>query len=181
MRFIENLLDAARIQSESKLTPNYKPIELRAQCKFIKETFEPLAKQKDLDLTINIDPEMPETIQCDPDWLRQIASNLITNAIKFTKSGGITIDVRPSAQQCWSLRIQDTGIGLEPDHLKNIFTPFWQVDGSTTRTANRGVGLGLSIVHELVIALEGTINVESQPNHGTIFTITLPLKSIENQ
>jgi signal transduction histidine kinase len=122
----------------------------------------------------NLSPEMPETLNGDVERITRIIFNLADNAIKFTDEGGITVNIYPKSDIHWSIAVIDSGIGMSPDHQEQIFEAFWQVDGSTTRKANRGVGLGLSIVKQLTTLMGGEITVESEIGKGSTFTVTLP-------
>lgn len=175
--FINNFLDAARLQA-AILEPTYEQIETRAEMQKTTKFLQSFASAKGLTFTLNVDDTMPDTLWLDTEWIKQIVYNLGNNAIKFTADGGVIVNIMRTSEHKWSIQVRDTGIGI-PDHLVNhIFDPFWQVDGSSTRVANRGVGLGLSIVKQLVDALEGTIQVESHEKQGSIFTVTLPIKEM---
>ena len=114
-----------------------------------------------------------EFIQLDRDKFDKIVLNLVINAIKFTPSGGtITVKVA-AADDVLRLIVEDTGVGIPPEVLPHIFERFWQVDSSSTRKF-RGAGIGLALVRSLTEALDGTVEVASQVDHGTVFTITLP-------
>ncbi|MFY9269332.1 MAG: ATP-binding protein, partial [Candidatus Manganitrophaceae bacterium] len=111
-------------------------------------------------------------IQSDPLKIRQIFVNLLSNAIKFTERGAITITLS-NVERGVLLNVQDTGIGMRPEDLSSIFDPFRQIDGSMTRKAG-GTGLGLAIVKNAVTALNGTIEVQSEPGKGSTFKVFLP-------
>ena len=114
------------------------------------------------------------TLVADPRRLRQIVTNLVGNAIKFTPPGG-TIDVSLETRDgSVVLRVHDTGEGLPPDAVAHAFEPFWQADGSTTRS-HGGLGIGLALVRHLVDRHGGTISVASDAGHGTTFTVRFPL------
>lgn len=133
-----------------------------------------LALDKNLTLTADI-PDTLQTLQLtnDPDCLRRILVNLISNAIKFTETGGITLSLKqPSAEQV-EIAVCDTGIGIPPQQLKTIFEPFCQADQSLTR-CHAGTGLGLAITDSLVKAMQGQISVDSQLGEGSTFYVRLP-------
>jgi CheY-like chemotaxis protein/anti-sigma regulatory factor (Ser/Thr protein kinase) len=109
----------------------------------------------------------------DPTRLRQVLSNLISNSVKFTPAGRIDIAARRHTDRL-VLSVADTGLGMTTEVIQQIFVPFAQADASTTRRFG-GTGLGLSIVHELTRLMQGRIEVESRPDHGSCFTVTLPL------
>jgi signal transduction histidine kinase len=106
--------------------------------------------------------------------LKQIVTNLVDNAVKFTTKGEVVVSVGPQEAARWMIEVRDTGSGIPTDALSRIFEAFWQVDGSVTREANRGVGLGLSIVHQLVERMGGQIQLESEVGKGSTFRVFLP-------
>jgi CheY-like chemotaxis protein len=148
--------------------------------------FEPVARAKGLVYGLEISPECPEDIVTDPDRLRQILKNLITNAFKFTHHGEVQLAVRMAAHG-WSrdvdslvsapavvaFSVTDTGIGIEQAQQARIFEEFAQGDGSTARIYG-GTGLGLSISRKLVRLLGGDITVTSQVTRGSTFTVYVP-------
>ena len=173
--FITNLLDAASIQSD-KAEPEFTKIVLIDYFTGIRSKYRELVEQNNLYLNINIESDLPSVVGSDVDWLNKIMSNLITNAIKFTSQGGITISAGTKNSNSWYISISDTGIGIPDDALDYIFQPFRQVDGSVERKVNRGVGLGLSIVEHFVKSLNGSIHVESIVGKGTTFELEFPIE-----
>ncbi|MEX1231696.1 MAG: ATP-binding protein [Planctomycetaceae bacterium] len=124
---------------------------------------------------------VPETITTDPARLRQLLMNLASNAIKFTENGGVTIRaaVYPDGQESrFICEVEDTGIGIQADHLEKIFRPFDQADTSITRKYG-GTGLGLAISQHISRELGGKISVESEPGRGSKFQFSLPGGSLE--
>ncbi len=173
MGFINNMLSEAQFTS-GKVTlasKPFKPSELIDELLLI---LTPLAERKEIGLRAELDPNLPETFIGDPDRLKQIITNLVDNAIKFTNSGGVTVKADKLDSSCWQLKITDTGRGMTEEALKHIFEPFWQVDGSMTREVNRGVGLGLAIVKQLAELMGGKVKTESKVGVGTSFIVTLP-------
>lgn len=134
--------------------------------------FEPRIKQKKLDMIINIEPELP-SLYADPFMLEQVVINLLDNAVKYTESGRIGIDLKQEDGQL-VLSIQDSGIGIPKKDVSRIFERFYAVDKSRSRSLG-GTGLGLSIVKHIVQLHGGRIDIESSPGIGTRFVITLPL------
>jgi signal transduction histidine kinase len=122
-----------------------------------------------------IEMELPETfIQADPKLLHQVWINLLTNSIKFTERGGtITIKIDKSRKKEIAVMVQDTGIGIPEQDLLRIFDRFYKVDKARERN-DHGSGLGLAIVYKIIEAHQGSIEVASQENKGTTFTIRLP-------
>ncbi len=114
----------------------------------------------------------------DPDRLQQIVWNLLSNAVKFTPSGGTVHVTAERVESAVSIRVQDTGAGILPQHLSLIFERFHQIDSTTTR-AHGGLGLGLAIVRHLVEAHGGTADAQSEGvGEGALFTVTLPLRAV---
>ena len=139
----------------------------------------PLLKSSNVTLVNNIKNNLP-LIKGDENRLQQIFYNLIGNAIKFTDKGNIEINAKEISidkNKMISISVSDTGIGINKEQLDRIFEPFCQADGSISRKYG-GTGIGLSITKQLVILHEGQINVESEPDRGSTFTVTLPLKKI---
>lgn len=135
------------------------------------------AEKKGLDLNLSVDPLCPEIVRGDVTRVRQILLNLLTNAIKFTAKGSVTIEIFPGnapAAETVKFRVRDTGIGIDPVGIKKIFDPFTQADASTTRRYG-GTGLGLSISRKLVTLMGGEFHVESAPGKGSTFEFEVPL------
>ncbi|MGH9620828.1 MAG: sensor histidine kinase [Bryobacteraceae bacterium] len=131
------------------------------------------ARNKGLRFVSKIDEEVPGTIEGDPNRLRQILVNLAGNAIKFTEHGSVTVLV--SIEECMlCIRVVDTGIGIPADKREDIFEPFRQVDGSTSRKYG-GTGLGLAISARLARDMHGSLMVDSQEGHGSTFLLKIPL------
>jgi signal transduction histidine kinase/DNA-binding response OmpR family regulator len=133
------------------------------------------AERKHLELACFVDPEIPDALLGDPGRLRQVLTNLISNAIKFTETGEVVVRVEQASNEHGHVRVKfsvhDTGIGIATDQLKSIFEPFEQGDMSTTREFG-GTGLGLAICHKLVPLMGGQIDVDSEPGRGSTFRFT---------
>jgi signal transduction histidine kinase len=132
-----------------------------------------LAEQKGLEFKVQIAPDLPDELWGVSASVEQILIHLVRNAVKFTETGSISVDLYKVDDEHWALRVADTGIGIPRDQQVAIFEPFTQVDESISRKYS-GVGLGLSIVKRLTSALGGVIRVESEPGQGSIFIVTLP-------
>jgi signal transduction histidine kinase len=136
---------------------------------------ERLRQEKDISVIWDVPATLPE-IETDALRLEQILTNLLTNALKFTMHGQIVVRVRhESAQDVMVFEVADTGVGIPNDKLSFIFNEFHQVDGSANRRYG-GMGLGLAIVKKLVHLLYGTVTVSSQPEKGSTFTVTIPVR-----
>jgi len=139
----------------------------------------PFAKEKNLELRLEIEENLPRYVRGDPKRIRQILINLISNAIKYTHSGHVTLqvvfDIRNEQRGDFTFIVKDTGIGIPRDKLASVFNRFQQIDSVYNRK-HEGVGLGLAIVKELVEHMCGEINVESELGVGSTFTCMLPLQ-----
>jgi len=139
------------------------------------------ARVRRLELSAVVAPEVPSFLVGDPGRLRQVLLNLLGNAVKFTEAGAVSVRVTSTPLDeagRFSIRfdVQDTGIGIAPEALAKLFTPFTQADGSTTRRFG-GTGLGLSISRKLVTLMQGDITVASVPGQGSTFTVEVPLRA----
>jgi PAS domain S-box-containing protein len=132
--------------------------------------------QRGLRLDQLIDPDLPRHVHGDSGRIRQILSNLLSNAAKFTTDGSITVRVAATAEQFVRIEVADTGIGIDQAVLADMFEPFTQADSSTTRVYG-GTGLGLTIARELVTLMGGAIGAHSEPGRGSTFWFELPLSS----
>jgi signal transduction histidine kinase len=139
---------------------------------------EPMIRRKSLSYSVDVAPDTP-TILSDRTKLKQILLNLLSNAMKFTNRGGISVTCRAHAMGV-RIDVNDTGIGISPQHLSVIWEDFRQVDQSRTREFG-GTGLGLSITKKLVERLGGVISVESIVGVGSTFTIMLPIHAPQLQ
>jgi signal transduction histidine kinase len=141
---------------------------------------EVLAQTKGLRLVSEIADDIPTTIIGDPMRLQQILANLISNAIKFTLDGGISVRLYRPDPAHWAMQVADTGPGILKEAQAYIFEPFRQVDGSMTRQ-HQGSGLGLSIVKQLTHLMGGEVTLESEVGQGSVFTVCLPLQVVEEE
>jgi signal transduction histidine kinase/ActR/RegA family two-component response regulator len=140
--------------------------------------FSTQAAGKGIELRWQIASALPALVNGDPLRLRQILSNLVSNALKFTAQGGVTVSVEEAGEGRIALSVTDTGIGIPPDKQALVFMPFLQADSSTTRNFG-GTGLGLSIVSRLVELMRGTITLDSAPGRGSTFRVVLPLPAAQ--
>jgi len=177
MNIIGDILDISKIQA-GKVVLHPKEFWIRDLVTKVAGGFGKAAADKNLQLTFDIHPEIPDVLLGDPDCLRQVLVNLLGNAIKFTPCGGVKLSIEMSAESSDHLlfRVHDTGIGISPDQRQRIFEPFTQVDGSSRREFG-GTGLGLAISAQLVEMMGGEIWVVSDGRSGSTFHFTARLKS----
>jgi len=170
---VNELLDEAQIESKtlSLKLGWFSPIGLLEK---VQGRLAILAEKKALDFSAEVLPNLPNPLYGDETRLQQILINLVGNAIKFTKSGTVTLRLFPIDQGHWGIRVTDTGAGIPTEAQKYVFEPFRQVDNAITRE-NRGTGLGLSIVKQLVELMDGEISLQSEVGVGSTFTVKLPI------
>jgi signal transduction histidine kinase/DNA-binding response OmpR family regulator/CHASE3 domain sensor protein len=171
LSLIDEILDLSRIEA-GKMLIDKAPLQIEKFVDQLKGLFAPLARDKDIKLEINIKNQI-ESFETDDLRLGQVLKNLISNAIKFTPKGTVTVNIFESNKKI-TFEVIDTGIGISQDKLQLIFEAFQQADGSTKRKFG-GTGLGLSISREIVKLLGGKINVESKEGEGSKFYFTIPI------
>ncbi|MDC4224966.1 MAG: ATP-binding protein [Candidatus Manganitrophus sp.] len=172
LRLINDVLDLARIDS-GKMSVDLSSVRLSSIIEEITLEMKPLLEMKSLSIQSQIPENLPE-IDSDAMKIKQIVTNLVSNAVKFTEKGGVTIRVENLPEEGWiEMTVSDTGMGIEPESLPKIFESFYQVEESR---AFGGSGLGLTIVKELVHLLHGKIRVTSEVGVGSTFTIFLPYR-----
>lgn len=175
LNIINDILDLSKIEA-GKMELKPEKIKLQPFVEQIVDVFTLLARQKDLTLDAWISPEIPAYIFIDDNRLKQIINNLLSNAFKFTREGGVKIafNLIKKTQNEVSLQCQisDTGVGITPENQRQIFEKFTQIDNSLTRPFE-GTGLGLAICRELCTLMGGSIGVKSTPGQGSVFTFTV--------
>ena len=183
---VNDILDISRIES-GKLELEYIPFDLREEMKAAVMPFSLRAREKDLELLLKIDPLVPRLVMGDPVRFKQVLTNLVSNAVKFTEAGQVivhaTLDesgLEMVEEPSLLLRVIDTGIGISEAMQSRLFEPFVQAETSTTRRYG-GTGLGLSIVRHIVDLMSGQIYLESQPGQGTVVTCLLPISEARGQ
>lgn len=182
LAIINDVLDISKIEA-GKIQIFEIETNLREVTESCIAAFTAMASMKKLELNASFVKDLPENVWVDEVRFRQILTNLISNAIKFTPQGHIDVTLMyeklEGDKDQLILSVTDTGVGISKTKLEAIFARFTQEDGSITRNFG-GTGLGLSICKELVNLMNGTITVESEKNKGAKFTVTLPVKAVEN-
>jgi signal transduction histidine kinase len=168
LRIIDDILTYVRAESAA-FAVERAPVGLRALTEEVIELLRPESDAKGLRLESDVEAA---TIRSDPERLRRILTNLVSNAVKFTGTGAVRVEAR--AGDDLTISVHDTGPGIAPENRDRIFDEFWQVDQSATRAAG-GTGLGLTIARRLAEQLGGGIEVESEPGRGSTFTLRVPL------
>jgi two-component system, sensor histidine kinase and response regulator len=176
LNIINDILDFSKIEAGMLRFDNVQ-FDLHGAIELCVDLFAHPAHRKGLELALLIEEGVPRWATGDPYRLRQVLSNLISNAIKFTERGEVVISCSKLPGQRVPLRfdITDTGIGIAPEDQERLFTPFTQADSSTARRFG-GTGLGLAITKQLVLAMGGEIGCDSTPNHGSTFWFTAHLE-----
>jgi PAS domain S-box-containing protein len=180
---INDILDFSKIEA-GKMSIEYLEMDLRSSVEDVGSMMAFQASAKNLELVMHVHPDLPDCVISDPQRIRQCLINLVGNAIKFTSSGEIVLEVRSVGNRDGKVlaqfEVRDTGIGIAPDVLQTLFQPFVQADSSTTRHFG-GTGLGLSIVRRLVEMMGGAVGLESELGRGSIFWFTLPLEAVPSK
>ena len=183
LRIIDDILDFSKIEA-GKLDLEcieFSTIEL---IEGAAETLAPQAAAKGIKLSAYVAADVPERVIGDPLRLQQILFNLLGNALKFTEQGSVRVTIEKAGENASEgalcIRVVDTGIGLTGEQRERLFQPFVQADNTTTRRFG-GTGLGLSIVRRLAEAMQGDVTVESVPDAGSTFTVTVRLEATAQQ
>lgn len=189
LKMIDEILDLSKVDA-GKMVINNEPIYMKEIETFVQQNFAPIALDKGIELKVEIETGVPESIVSDNHRVKQILRNLLSNAFKFTSKGSVKLNIAPADPKKLppflkdengyvAFSVQDTGIGIPEDKTDLIFEAFQQVDGTTSRKYG-GTGLGLSISRELTRLLGGGIDVETEEGRGSCFTLYLPKKRIES-
>jgi PAS domain S-box-containing protein len=173
LRVIDDILDFSRIESGELVLEDI-PFDLHAMIQSVVRLLAVRAFEKDVELLLDIGPRVPKRVRADPGRMRQVLTNLVGNAIKFTSEGEVIVTVRAGAsngRQEIRLAVRDTGIGIPEEKLETIFDEFTQADVSTTRRFG-GTGLGLAICRRIVEVMDGDLSVKSEEGRGSEFSFT---------
>lgn len=177
LSILNDILDISKIEAD-ELELEFVPFHITTAAQQIVQLFTPLASQKGIHLTLDRDEKVPSTVISDLGRIQQILRNLISNALKFTEKGSVTLILKTAYEDgspYLFAAVQDTGIGIPEDKKDAVFEKFTQADTSITREFG-GTGLGLAITQQLVSMLKGKIGVDSTEGKGSTFWFTLPLE-----
>ena len=181
LNIINDILDFSKLEA-GQIVLESSPIDLKAVATEVKMTLEPQIKDKELRIDLRFDEVLPYRLYGDATRIRQVLMNLVGNAVKFTQTGHVTIDLQVASKKAEvayvRFAVTDTGIGIAPEKLDQIFESFVQADGSITRKFG-GSGLGLSISKQLVELMGGELQVESTPEQGSTFSFMLRMPIAE--
>ncbi|MEM0968757.1 MAG: ATP-binding protein, partial [Verrucomicrobiota bacterium] len=178
LHLVSDILDFAKLES-AQVQLEKKPILMRELVQSVAEVYAPEAAEKGIELLTYVDPKLPTQVAGDPWRLKQILQNLVGNAVKFTKTGGVFLEVQRARGQDGSDRyavsVTDSGVGIDEEKLYAVFEAFEQQDVSTTR-AFGGAGLGLAICSRLCLLHGGRLQVESKEGQGSRFSFDFPCR-----
>lgn len=179
LKIINDILDFSKSET-GKMTLHSTNTNLEAVINEVISLLNPKAIAKELNLEVNIAPELPTNIIIDPLRLKQVLMNLLNNAIKFTRVGYVKLYVYKQDNKNIKFVISDSGIGIEKENLTKIFDEFNQIENTYIKS-QEGTGLGLSLVKSFVQLMQGEITVESKVNEGTVFYLTIPLEPAQQR
>jgi signal transduction histidine kinase/CheY-like chemotaxis protein/HAMP domain-containing protein len=178
LQLINDILDLSKVEA-GRMDVRAERFSLAALLEDLQATFRPLTAEKGLDFEVRVDDSAPDALVTDRQRLRQVLGNLVSNAVKFTERGRVTLRVARAGtgngpeDTSVAFSVTDTGIGIAPENLAVIFGAFQQGDGTLSRRYG-GTGLGLSIASEVSALLGGSISATSELGHGSTFTLTVP-------
>ncbi|MDR2800950.1 MAG: hypothetical protein LBB52_06770, partial [Desulfovibrio sp.] len=178
LRVVDDILDVSKIES-GNLEIRHVPFNLQKLIENMTGVIGEAAEGKGLDAVFLLDENVPVQLVGDPDRISQILLNLAGNAVKFTEKGGVSLDCSldkiEDGKAFLRIEVKDSGIGISPEQMKNIFTSFTQAESSITRKYG-GAGLGLTLSRKLLELCNGRLALESEPGRGTKATVDLPLE-----
>lgn len=173
LSLLNDILDTTKLERGSVELEKI-DFSLKDLCSQVVASLRLAAEAKHLELLLNYAPELQDHYRGDPLRIQQVLNNLIGNAVKFTESGSVRVDVE-SGRNSVVMRVSDTGIGMTPEQLRHVFAPFAQADVSISRRFG-GTGLGVTISRQLVELMGGELDVRSTPGQGSVFQVTVPLE-----
>jgi len=173
LHIINDALELSRYEA-GKMTIAPEPVDVRLTIESVVEALQPLADNRCLQLQTQLD-QAPDKVITDPVRLQQILMNLVSNAVRYTETGSVTIACKPLETDQWALSVTDTGIGIAPEDQMRLFNPFARAEFSEQPPPPDSTGLGLAIVARLVERLQGRIYFTSQVKEGSTFMVILPI------
>ena len=182
LQLINDVLDLAKVES-GRMQLKFEPLNMQDILVELDASLRPMAEIKGLYLHTQLEAGVPRVIHADRIRLQQILRNLLSNALKFTEYGGVSLTVSCASgepeegHELLNFSVRDSGIGIAPEQHEQIFQAFQQIDGSTSRRFG-GTGLGLAITRQLVLAMDGEISMKSAPGEGSCFTVQLPVRVV---
>jgi two-component system, sensor histidine kinase and response regulator len=174
LNVINDILDFSKLE-QSKMQLEVIPTRTSSLFHTVQSIYGPTAQQRNIELCIDIDANVPNVVEVDPTRMRQVTYNLISNALKFTTKGHVTLRVSFTGDATLCIDVIDTGKGIAPDKIHTVFEKFTQEDNSISRKFG-GTGLGLSIVQKLVTLMGGTVSITSEVDKGSTFSVRVPVK-----
>ena len=171
LQLINEVLDISKIEA-GRLELAERPFDLRACLDEVMLQNKVLAEEKHIEFNMRLDNRLPKDVVGDRGRIKQVIINLVSNAIKFTDAGSVTVNASLYNKESWRIAVSDTGVGISPTMQETIFDEFRQAESGIERG---GTGLGLAIVRKLVLMMGGNIRVSSEIGQGSTFTVTLPL------
>jgi CheY-like chemotaxis protein len=175
LALINDILDLAKIEA-GRADLTIEPVLISRLADSLERAFRPIARDRHIDFEVALSPALPERITSDGRRLEQVLRNLLSNAFKFTERGSVKLAISVPRPGTLAFAVRDTGIGIAVEQQAIIFEAFRQADGTTSRKYG-GTGLGLSISRELARMLSGSIEVESRPGEGSLFTLLVPFEA----
>jgi two-component system, sensor histidine kinase len=174
LRLVDGVLDLSKLEA-GRMQLEEIPFAVGKLAQSVCDLLAPQARGKGIALRLNLSPDLPEIIVGDPARLRQVLTNLVDNAVKFTAQGSVDITITAAGERengiALAFAVRDTGIGIAPDALQHLCKEYFQADASIARRFG-GSGLGLAICRRLVAAMRGEMTIESRPGQGSLFEFT---------
>ncbi len=179
LQLINDVLDLAKVEA-GRMEFNPEPIDLPQLVGEVRNILRAVAASKRLQVDVVIDPRCA-SLELDPAKLKQVLYNYLSNAMKFTEDGGkVVLRARPEGAEHFRLEVEDTGIGIRPEDVKDLFTEFRQLDSSASKK-HQGTGLGLALTRRFIEAQGGRVGVDSSPGKGSTFFAVLPRRPLTSR
>ena len=175
MAVINDILDVSRLEA-GRLSLEIRPFQLAGMTERLSRLFAPDAQARGLSWSVKLAPDLPSWVEGDESRVSQVLTNLVANALKFTETGAVTLRI-DREDDLVTFRVIDTGIGIAPEQLPRLFTPFEQIDNTVTRKYG-GSGLGLAISRDLARLMGGGLQADSRLGQGSVFTLRIPLPAV---